>query len=153
MSGRIHLVGKDGFSSTFETVTGSREFLIEKWKIDDKHDDSIFSLKNGAYIEVKKSGYYSIYSQMFYCDKDVNHFTYINNKYNAKKLLMKSKGSGTEEKCITKYQGGVFPVEASERISIYVSPKKHIMMYKNFTYFGAFFIRPINSEVTKYRQE
>ena len=93
-----------------------------------------------GFIEVKKTGYYFIYSQMFYYDgtaRTMAHYTYIN-RYKA----LESLGSVVSDlrKYNTKYHGGVFLLRANDTLSVHVPYTKVYYMDRDGSFFGAFLV-------------
>ena len=89
-------------------------------------------------IEVKRPGYYFVYSQMYYTDGlsyngDVGHTTYLN-----KRKIMKSWGTLRN----TTYHGGVFHLKKGDTLKVKI-PKMHvpIKLDKEATFFGAFLLQ------------
>ena len=93
-----------------------------------------------GFIEVKRKGYYYIYSQMYYYDGAtalMGHHTYINDE-----KVMESVGSviGPKRKYNTKYHGGVFLLQEKDTISVYIPYSNHYFMDIEGSFFGAFLL-------------
>ena len=95
-------------------------------------------------VEVKRAGYYFIYSQMYYYDdstEQMGHFTYIN-----REAVMASVQSviAKHKKLNTKYHGGVFRLKANDNITIRVPYTKHYNMDPKGSFFGTFLLHPLS---------
>ena len=91
-------------------------------------------------IEVKKTGYYFIYSQMFYYDGtslQMGHYTYINHD-----KVLESLGSVVNDrrKYNTKYHGGVFLLRENDTLSVIIPYSKTYYMDREGSFFGAFLV-------------
>ena len=91
-------------------------------------------------IEVKKTGYYFIYSQMFYYDgtaRQMGHYTYINHD-----KVLHSLGTVVSDlrKFNTKYHGGVFLLRANDTLSVHITHSKVYYMMREGSFFGAFLV-------------
>lgn len=95
--------------------------------------------KTGS-VEVKRAGFYFIYSQMYYFDGEtiqMAHHTYVNHN-----RVMESMASviGKEKKLDTKYHGGVFQLRVNDTITVRVPYTKHYNMKPFGSFFGAFLL-------------
>ena len=91
-------------------------------------------------IEVKKTGYYFIYSQMFYYDGtafQMGHYTYVNQD-----KVLESLASVVSDlrKYNTKYHGGVFLLRANDTLSVRIPYSKTYYMDREGSFFGAFLV-------------
>lgn len=122
------------YSASFSDV-----HRITNWDV--KHRTGSIQYHNlTGEVEVKRAGFYFIYSQMFYFDgttAQMAHDTYINSE-----RVMGSEGSviGEYKKLDTKYHGGVFRLRANDRISVRARYTKRFNMIKWGSFFGAFFL-------------
>jgi len=94
-----------------------------------------------GHIEVKRKGYYYIYSQMYYYDGTtilMGHNTYINHE-----KVMTSLGGviSAERKYNTKYHGGVFLLQEDDVVSVKVPFAGRFSMDRRSTFFGAFLLK------------
>jgi len=95
-------------------------------------------------VEIRRQGYYFIYSQMYYYDGKTHqmaHDTYINNN-----IVMESLSSviNQTKKYNTKYHGGVFLLRVNDTISVRVPYTSRYNMDSLKSFFGAFLIHPID---------
>ena len=110
---------------------------VHHWTL--KHlEGSIMYNPSTGHIQVKKSGYYFVYSQMYYCDGSsayMAHATYINNN-----KVMGSIGSVINSKKFldSKYHGGVFLLRENDTISVHVSYLGIYCMTSGESFFGAY---------------
>lgn len=110
-----------------------------------KHrEGSILYHSSTGHIEVKRKGYYYIYSQMYYYDGStiqMGHNTYINHE-----KVMESSGSviSAERKYNTKYHGGVFLLQENDTISVHIPYTMHYFMDSEGSFFGAFLLHHID---------
>lgn len=110
---------------------------VHHWTL--KHlEGSIMYNPSTGHIQVKKAGYYFIYSQMYYCDGSsayMAHATYINNN-----KVMGSVGSVINSKKFldSKYHGGVFFLRENDTISVRASFQGVYCMTFWESFFGAF---------------
>lgn len=137
MSESIHLVG-DG-----QKIQNPSFHRISNWN--ERHrEGSIEYHSTTGFIEVKKKGYYYIYSQMYYYDGStvlMGHHTYINHE-----KVMESAGSviGPKRKYNTKYHGGVFLLQENDTISVHIPYTTHYFMDSEGSFFGAFLLHYID---------
>ena len=94
-------------------------------------------------IEVKRTGYYYIYSQMYYFDGttvNMGHSIYINNN-----KVLESVGSvvSISRKYNTKYHGGVFLLRAGDTLSVHILYTKIYYMDREGSLFGAFLLHTV----------
>ena len=97
-----------------------------------------------GHIEVKKTGYYFIYSQMYYYDGttvQMGHSTYINHD-----KVLESVGSvvSVNRKYNTKYHGGVFLLRENDTLSVHIPYTKAYYMDREGSFFGAFMLHKYN---------
>ncbi|EDO46106.1 predicted protein [Nematostella vectensis] len=98
---------------------------------------------------VGTSGYYWVYSQMYYYDsmtRYMSHDVYINEESKLRSISAVPKGPF--RKFNTNFNGGVFFLEAGDRISIRVPFSRYLFMYSNTSYFGAILLFPATSATT-----
>ena len=112
---------------------------IAYWAVKHKKGSIEYRSESG-HIEVKKTGYYFIYSQMFYYDGtalQMGHYTYINHD-----KVLESLGSVVSDrrKYNTKYHGGVFLLRANDTLSVHITHKKVYYMVREGSFFGAFLV-------------
>lgn len=137
MSESIHLVG-DG-----QKIQNPRIHRISNW--DERHrEGSIEYHPSTGFIEVKRKGYYFIYSQMYYYDGStvlMGHHTYINHD-----KVMESAGSviSSQRKYNTKYHGGVFLLQENDTISVHIPYTTRYYMDSEGSFFGAFLLHRID---------
>lgn len=136
MSESIHLVG-DG-----TRISNPRSQRITHWHLRHKEGSIVYRSSTGR-VEVKRTGYYYIYSQMYYSDgstAQMGHFTFINND-----KVLESMGSvvSSVRKYNTKYHGGVFLLHESDTISIGIPYTKTYYMNSEGSFFGAFLLHPM----------
>lgn len=120
-------------------LSSSDSFRIKNWNLRHR-EGSILYNDNRGYIEVKKTGYYFIYSQMYYYDgtsAQMGHYTYINHD-----KVLESMGSvvSSSKKYNTKYHGGVFLLRENDTISVHVPFTKSYYMDEEASFFGAFLL-------------
>ncbi|XP_031567692.1 ectodysplasin-A-like isoform X2 [Actinia tenebrosa] len=86
------------------------------------------------------SGYYYVYSQIFYYSGDAFYMAHY--LYKNEEPLMRSLSSvaGPRRKYNTNYNGGVFFLQAGDRITVRVPFNKILYMNRETSYFGAFLI-------------
>ncbi|PFX33966.1 Complement C1q and tumor necrosis factor-related protein 9 [Stylophora pistillata] len=128
----IHLVGIDGNIK-------ATNHLITNWKLSHRFG-SIDYHESGGTVEIKKEGYYFIYSQMFYYDGStiqMGHLTYINNR---KVLESMASVINKTRKFNTKFHGGVFLLRVNDTISVRVPYTKYYRMEATGSFFGAFML-------------
>ena len=119
----------------------SDSHLITNWKVGHRVGSILYHKTTGT-VEIKRQGYYFIYSQMFYYDGEtyqMAHDTYINND-----KVMESVASviNQTKKYNTKYHGGVFLLRANDTISVRVPYTSCYNMDSLKSFFGAFLIHP-----------
>lgn len=125
--------------SQLGTILSLEPKAITQWN--ERHrEGSIKYHPTTGFIEVKRKGYYYIYSQMFYFDGSkmlVGHNTYINGE-----KVMESVGSVISpiRKYNTKYHGGVFLLQENDTISVYIPYTTHYFMDSEGSFFGAFLL-------------
>ena len=128
-----HLVGK-GNSPT----TPRDHYTVTQWITNIKAGSISFHASQGK-IQVKISGYYYVYSQMYYHNDNDNvhragHTTYIRNK-----MVMRS---GWANKGRTTYHAGVFHIEKNDTLLVKTPIKRTtIMLDQKATYFGTFLLQ------------
>ena len=115
---------------------GSRR-PITHWNLRHREGSILYHVTTG-YIQVKKTGYYFIYSQMYYYDgtsAQMGHYTYIN-----RDKVLESMGSvvSSSRKYNTKYHGGVFLLRENDTISVHIPFTKNYYMDAEGSFFGAF---------------
>ena len=124
----------------FAAVKSSLRHAIKNWKV--KHiNGAIKYHSSSGLIEVKRKGYYYIYSQMFYYDGStiqMGHNTYINHE-----KVMESLGSviSAQRKYNTKYHGGVFLLQENDTISVRIPYTMHFHMDSEGSFFGVFLLK------------
>ena len=122
----------------FSVVSGSR--VIPNWQT--KHvEGSIFYHPSTGRIQVKRKGYYFIYSQIYFIDGSgliMGHSTCINEF-----RVMASIGSviSAERKYNTKYHGSVFLLQENDTISVRLPSNTRYSMNSEASFFGAFLLR------------
>ena len=102
------------------------------------HRTKNMSYKHG-FLTVGVSGYYYIYSQLYYFDTTwtMGHIMYINDKVVLKAIRSFGNVSDSQQ---TMYIGGVFEIEAHSKIHVKVANEK-FMHFNNVTsFFGAFMV-------------
>ena len=115
---------------------------INNWVL--KHSEGSIVYRPTGHIEVKRTGYYYIYSQMYYYDGStiqMGHNTYINHE-----KVMESSGSviSAERKYNTKYHGGVFLLRENDTISVHIPYTTIYYMDSEGSFFGAFLLHFID---------
>ena len=118
---------------------------ITHWRLGHKEGSIVYRSSTGR-VEVKRTGYYYIYSQMYYSDgstAQMGHFTFINND-----KVLESMGSvvSSVRKYNTKYHGGVFLLQETDTISIGIPYTKTYYMNSEGSFFGAFLLHPMWSD-------
>ena len=103
-------------------------------------EGSILYHPSTGQIQVKRKGYYFIYSQTFFTDGSgliMGHDTYINEF-----RVMASVGSVVSDirKYNTKYHGGVFLLQENDTISVRLPYTIHLRMNSEASFFGAFLL-------------
>ncbi|KAJ7392570.1 hypothetical protein OS493_010217 [Desmophyllum pertusum] len=136
MSESIHLVG-DG-----QKIQNPKSHRITSWVL--RHSEGNILYHPIGFIEVKRSGYYFIYSQMYYYDGTtilMGHNTYINHE-----KVMESSGSviSAKRKYNTKYHGGVFLLQENDTISVHIPYTMAYSMDREGSFFGAFLLHYID---------
>lgn len=91
---------------------------------------------------MKKPGYYLVYNQMYYCEGhalEMAHFTYINHD-----KVMESVSSvvSSSRKYSTRFQAGVFALNAGDHISVRGLANMSYRMVPSSTYFGLIMLFP-----------
>ena len=112
---------------------------VSNWEVRHKGGSIEYHSDTGL-IAVKKTGFYFIYSQMFYYDGTVlqmGHYTYINHN-----KVLGSLGSVVSDlrKYNTKYHGGVFLLRANDTVSVHIPYIKVFRMDREGSFFGAFLV-------------
>ena len=112
---------------------------VSNWEVRHKVGSIEYRSETGQ-IVVKKTGYYFIYSQMFYYDGtalQMGHYTYINHD-----KVLESLGSVVSDlrKYNTKYHGGVFLLRANDTVSVHIPNVKVYNMDREGSFFGAFLV-------------
>ena len=112
---------------------------MTNWALVHREGGILYSPVTGQ-IEVKKTGYYFVYSQMYYYNRYatyVTHATFINDK-----KVMGSVGSVINSKKFrnTKYHGGVFLLREKDTISVHISLQNNYYMTSSESFFGAFWL-------------
>jgi len=112
---------------------------VSNWVLKHKEGAISYNHPDGS-IVVKRTGYYFIYSQMYYFDgttAHMGHLTYINNK-----RVLESMGSIVNEyrKYNTKYHGGVFLLRKNDTLSVNTLYTKRYYMDREGSFFGAFLL-------------
>ena len=112
---------------------------VSHWEVRHKAGSIEYHSDTGL-IVVKKTGYYFIYSQMFYYDGtalQMGHYTYINHD-----KVLESLGSVVSDrrKYNTKYHGGVFLLRANDTVSVHIPNVKVYNMDREGSFFGAFLV-------------
>ncbi|KAL9963484.1 hypothetical protein ACROYT_G026995 [Oculina patagonica] len=135
ISESIHLVGKG------KQTKQAHRHLITNWSVRHRLGSILYHESTGT-VEIKRAGYYFIYSQMYYYDGDtlqMAHNTYINNE-----IVMESLASviNQTKKYNTKYHGGVFLLRVNDTISVRVPYTSRYNMDSLKSFFGAFLIHP-----------
>ena len=123
------------------SVSRSDRHRITNWSVRHRVGSIIYHERTGS-VEVKREGYYFIYSQMYYSDGSeiqMAHNTYINDK-----KVMESLASviNKTKKFNTKFHGGVFLVRVNDTISVRVPYTSLYNMHSVGSFFGAFFLHP-----------
>ena len=125
--------------SQLGTILSLESKIITQWT--KRHrEGSIEYHSTTGFIEVKKKGYYYIYSQMYYYDGStvlMGHHTYINHE-----KVMESAGSvtGPIRKYNTKYHGGVFLLQENDIITVRKPYSMHYFMISQASFFEAFLL-------------
>lgn len=135
LSESIHLVGKG------KHIDQNKWHRITNWNVKHRQGSIVYHASFGE-VEVKRAGFYFVYSQMYYFDGNTSqmaHDTYINNK-----KVMGSVGSviGEYKKLNTKYHGGVFRLQVNDTISVRSPYTKEFNMVPWGSFFGAFLLHP-----------
>ena len=113
--------------------------MIPNWHT--KHvEGSILYNSSTGQIQVKRKGYYFIYSQTFFTDGSglvMGHSTYINAF-----RVMRSIGSviSAERNYNTKYHGGVFLLQENDTISVRLPSNTRYSINSVVSFFGAFLL-------------
>lgn len=99
------------------------------------------------------SGYYYIYSQIFYYSGDAFYMAHY--LYRNEEPLLRSLSSlaGPRRKYNTNYHGGVFFLQAGDRITVRVPFNKTLYMNRETSYFGAFLIFPSTNSTINASQQ
>ena len=118
---------------------------ITNWEVRHKEGSIVYHSESG-HIEVKKTGYYFIYSQMFYYDGtalQMGHYTYINHD-----KVLESLASVVSDlrKYNTKYHGGVFLLRANDTLSVHIPYTKVYYMDREGSFFGAFLLHKYDAD-------
>ncbi|CAH3149680.1 unnamed protein product [Pocillopora meandrina] len=128
----IHLVGSGGRIK-------AKNHIITKWKLSHTFGSIVYHESTGT-VEIKKEGYYFIYSQMFYYDGStiqMAHSTFINDR---KVLSSMASVINETKKYNTKFHGGVFLLRLNDTISVRVPYTSHYYMRERESFFGAFML-------------
>ena len=91
-------------------------------------------------LTIGRTGYYYVYSQMYYYDCTtylLSHYTLVNNN---KILASTSSVVGCSRKYNTNYQGGVFLLNRGDKVSVSVELSKVYYMKPAYSYFGVFML-------------
>ncbi|XP_068685142.1 collagen alpha-1(XVII) chain-like isoform X3 [Montipora foliosa] len=133
MTESIHLVG-DG-----TRINNPSSQRITNWRLRHREGSILYHRQTGR-VEVKKTGYYFIYSQMYYYDgssPQMGHYTFVNDD-----KVLESMGSviSTIRRYNTKYHGGVFLLEENDTISVGIPYTKIYYMDREGSFFGAFLL-------------
>ena len=112
---------------------------VSNWTVKHKTGSILYNSSSG-HIQVKKAGYYFIYSQMLYYDGSstyMAHATFINDV-----KVMASIGSAINSKKFqdTKFHCGVFSLRENNTISVHVSYQSTYYMTFGESFFGAFWL-------------
>ena len=112
---------------------------VSNWTLKHRAGSILYNSSSG-HIQVKRAGFYFIYSQMLYYDGSstyMAHATLINDN-----KVMRSIGSVINSKKFldTKFHGGVFSLRENDTISVHVSHQSRYYMSFGESYFGAFWI-------------
>ena len=96
-------------------------------------------------IKVKRTGYYFIYSQMYYADGGKETLQMAHDTYIGGEIVMSSMESITSKdsnsrQFHTKYHGGVFHVKANGTISVRAPFTIRYQMDPTGSFFGAFLL-------------
>ena len=121
----------------FFVVSGTH--VITNWHTEHVEGSILYHSPTGQ-IQVKRKGYYFIYSQTFFTDGSgliMGHDTYINEF-----RVMASVGSVVSDilKYNTKYHGGVFLLQENDTISVRLPYTIHLRMNSEASFFGAFLL-------------
>lgn len=116
---------------------------IKQWNME-HHEGNIQYDKRKGCIIISTTGYYFVYSQVFYFDAKTYHYSHGVYKNNIKILHSSSGVANNNTKYNSKYNGAMFLLKTGDRISVRV----HVTGLYNFqpdkTYIGAFFVMPRN---------
>ena len=112
---------------------------ITNWNLKHKEGSILYHGPTG-HIVVKRTGYYFIYSQMYYFDGStvkMGHYTYINQD-----KVLESVGAviSASRKYNTKYHGGVFLLRENDILSVRTPFTKSYYMDREGSFFGAFLL-------------
>ncbi len=114
-------------------------YLLTSWS--KSHSKGQITYSNG-YLTIGVTGYYYIYCQLYSVDGDptlYRFYLYIGNKPVLK--VVKSIIS-TSKKYNTSYIGGVFQIQAGQKISVRTKDKNLFTYGSTESFFGAFMIHP-----------
>ena len=112
---------------------------VSNWRVRNQVGSIEYRSVTGQ-IEVKKTGYYFVYSQMFYYDGTVpqmGHYVYINRD---KVLASLASVVSDQRKYNTKYHGGLFLLRANDTLSVHIPYAKVYYMDRAGSFFGAFLV-------------
>lgn len=115
--------------------------VITYWKKKHIKGSLQYNQHTGELI-VGRTGFYYIYSQMYYYDGTsvlLNHYTLVNGR---KILGSASSVVSPRRKYNTNSHGGVFLLNRGDRLTVSVFISKVYLMKPEYTYFGAFMIHP-----------
>lgn len=118
---------------------------ITNWEVNHRVGSMLYHDATGA-VEIKREGYYFIYSQMYYYDGStvqMAHNTFINDN-----LVMESRASVINQtrKDNTKFHGGVFLLRVNDTISVRMPfSGRAYFMHRQKSFFGAFLIHTTGS--------
>lgn len=112
-------------------------YLLTSWVI--KHKKGQMSYSNG-YLRVGVQGYYYIYSQIYYRDGRSTMTGYM--MYIDDKPALKASNSviSSSRRFNTNYMGGIFHLDAGQKISVRTFYRQEFYFSEETSYFGAFMI-------------
>ena len=112
---------------------------VDSWVTKAVNGNVRFNARRGT-LTVGVSGFYYIYSQLYYFDGStymLSHFTYINDR---KVLVSASSVVSSHRKYNTNYHGGVFRLQSGDQVSVKVGVTKKFHMNPEYSFFGLFLV-------------
>lgn len=116
---------------------------IKQWKLEHREGSIHYDKRKGCII-VSITGYYFLYSQVYYFDDKTHLYSHTVYKNSVKILHSSSSVANNSTKYNSNYNGAMFFMKKGDQISLRVDVTGHYNFHPTKTYIGAFLVVPKN---------